>query len=112
MYPRLMTKEAIFKKQRYKKELYIFGLLSISANNTPTRALPRYPMACAYLGMEIEVFMVKSSSRQKPYRKAVMESFGAKVVESPSPLTSVGRNILANNPGRCGSLGIAIGEAV
>jgi len=64
-------------------------------------------MACKYLDIELEVYMVKESSRQKPYRKAVIESFGGTVIESPSSLTNVGRNILKDDPNCTGSLGIA-----
>lgn len=69
-------------------------------------------MACAYLGLELEVFMVKASARQKPYRKAIIETFGATVIESPSNTTNAGRKILAETPDNSGSLGIAISEAV
>lgn len=69
-------------------------------------------MACAYFGIDLTVFMVKVSAEQKPYRKAVMETYGAKVIPSPSETTAVGREILAANPGTGGSLGCAISEAV
>lgn len=69
-------------------------------------------MACRFFGLDLEVFMVKISSAQKPYRKAVMESFGAKVYPSPSELTEAGRKILADDPDCTGSLGTAISEAV
>jgi tryptophan synthase beta chain len=69
-------------------------------------------MACAYYGIDLTVYMVKVSSEQKPYRKAVMETYGAKVVPSPSDTTEVGRKILAENPGTGGSLGCAISEAM
>ncbi len=69
-------------------------------------------MACNFFGVECEVFMVKVSFQQKPYRKALMETYGAKVVASPSNLTECGRAILAKDPGCTGSLGIAISEAV
>jgi len=68
-------------------------------------------MACKFFGMECKVYMVKVSYHQKPYRRILMETFGAKVVPSPSQDTQVGRNILAEDPNSSGSLGIAIGEA-
>lgn len=68
--------------------------------------------ACAQFGLECEVFMVRGSYDQKPYRKAIMETFGATVHPSPSPLTQVGRDILEKDPNILGSLGIAISEAV
>ncbi len=69
-------------------------------------------MACAYYNIALTVYMVKVSSEQKPYRKAVMETYGAKVVPSPSTLTQIGRKILSENPGTGGSLGCAISEAI
>ncbi|MGE5632944.1 MAG: TrpB-like pyridoxal phosphate-dependent enzyme [Caulobacteraceae bacterium] len=68
--------------------------------------------ACAYFDMPLTVFMVKVSSEQKPYRKAIMETFGAKVIPSPSNTTEVGRSILARTPNTGGSLGCAISEAI
>ncbi|HUT49433.1 MAG TPA: TrpB-like pyridoxal phosphate-dependent enzyme [Alphaproteobacteria bacterium] len=69
-------------------------------------------LAGSFFGLEIEVFMVKVSFQQKPYRKAFMESFGARCVASPSEETESGRAILQKNPDSNGSLGIAISEAV
>ena len=68
--------------------------------------------AGALFGLEIQVFMVKISYQQKPYRRALMETYGATCVASPSDLTETGRRILAQDPGSNGSLGIAISEAV
>ena len=68
--------------------------------------------ACSYFGLNLDVFMVKGSFMQKPYRKAVMQTFGANVVASPSDTTKVGRAILAANPDTTGSLGCAISEAI
>ena len=68
-------------------------------------------MACAFYGVDLSVYMVKVSSQQKPYRKAVIETYGAKVIPSPSDTTEVGRKILAENPETGGSLGCAISEA-
>jgi tryptophan synthase beta chain len=69
-------------------------------------------MACAFFGLECKVFMVRVSYNQKPYRRALMEAFGASVTASPSTATEAGRAILAQNPDTNGSLGIAISEAV
>ncbi|OPJ58094.1 TrpB-like pyridoxal phosphate-dependent enzyme [Clostridium oryzae] len=68
--------------------------------------------ACAYFGVPLTVYMVKVSSQQKPYRKAIIETFGAKVIPSPSETTEVGRSILKKHPGTGGSLGCAISEAI
>lgn len=68
-------------------------------------------MACAFYGVDLSVYMVKVSSQQKPYRKAVIETYGAKVIPSPSDTTEIGRKILADNPDTGGSLGCAISEA-
>jgi len=69
-------------------------------------------MACAFYGLDLNVFMVKVSSEQKPYRKILMETYGANVIPSPSNQTEVGKKILAENPGTGGSLGCAISEAI
>ena len=69
-------------------------------------------MACAYLGLDCKVYMVKCSYEQKPYRREVMRTYGASVTPSPSMETEVGRKILAEHPGTNGSLGCAISEAV
>ncbi len=68
--------------------------------------------ACAYFGLPLTVFMVKVSYEQKPFRKAVMETFDAEVIASPSNTTKVGQKILAEDPNNQGSLGCAISEAV
>jgi tryptophan synthase beta chain len=68
--------------------------------------------AGAVFGLEIQVFMVKVSYNQKPYRRALMETYGARCVASPSSETAIGRKILAATPDSNGSLGIAISEAV
>ena len=69
-------------------------------------------MACAYLGLDSKVYMVKVSYEQKPFRREVMRTYGASVTPSPSMETEVGRKILAEHPGTTGSLGCAISEAV
>ncbi len=68
--------------------------------------------AGALFGLEVEVFMVRVSFDQKPYRRALMEAYGARCVASPSTETASGRAILAQHPDSTGSLGIAISEAV
>ena len=69
-------------------------------------------MACAHFGLDLTVYMVKVSAQQKPYRKAVIETFGAQIIPSPSDTTEVGRQILQKHPDTGGSLGCAISEAV
>ncbi|MBN1221393.1 MAG: TrpB-like pyridoxal phosphate-dependent enzyme [Anaerolineae bacterium] len=69
-------------------------------------------MAAAFLGLECKVFMVRVSYDQKPYRRGMMEAYGASVTPSPSNETESGKAILAQNPDSTGSLGIAISEAV
>jgi tryptophan synthase beta chain len=69
-------------------------------------------MACSFFGLDLEVFMVNVSYHQKPYRRVVMENYGAKVYASPSKQTAFGRQVLAETPDSNGSLGMAISEAV
>ncbi|KIH77112.1 tryptophan synthase, beta chain [Geoalkalibacter ferrihydriticus] len=69
-------------------------------------------LAASFFGLEVTVYMVRVSCGQKPYRKSLMEVWGAKVIPSPSSLTAVGRQILEQTPDTPGSLGIAISEAV
>ena len=69
-------------------------------------------MSGAFFGVDVRVYMVKVSSQQKPYRKGVMETYGAKVIPSPSDTTNVGRKILEEMPDTGGSLGCAISEAI
>jgi tryptophan synthase beta chain len=69
-------------------------------------------MACAYLKLDCQVYMVKVSYEQKPFRREVMRTYGAKVTPSPSNTTAVGRKILEEFPNTTGSLGCAISEAV
>jgi tryptophan synthase beta chain len=68
--------------------------------------------ACSLVGLECKVWMVKVSYEQKPYRRSMIEAYGASVVPSPSPDTNAGRTVLAEHPDSPGSLGIAISEAV
>ena len=69
-------------------------------------------MACSYFGLDCQVYMVKCSYDQKPFRREVMRTYGAKVTPSPSLSTNVGRKILSEHPDTTGSLGCAISEAV
>lgn len=69
-------------------------------------------MACSYLNLACDVYMVKVSYEQKPFRREVMHTYGASVTPSPSETTHVGRKILQEHPGTTGSLGCAISEAV
>ncbi len=69
-------------------------------------------LACQLFGIDLEVYMVKISYEQKPYRKLMMNTWGAKVFSSPTSVTESGRKILAQDPDSPGSLGIAISEAV
>jgi tryptophan synthase beta chain len=68
--------------------------------------------AGAVFGLDVKVYMVRASYDQKPYRRILMETYGAEVVASPSPTTNYGRKVLAETPDNPGSLGIAISEAV
>jgi tryptophan synthase beta chain len=69
-------------------------------------------MGCAFFKIPLTVYMVKGSYNQKPFRKAIIETFGAKIVASPSDTTKAGRGFLAKDPDSPGSLGCAISEAV
>jgi tryptophan synthase beta chain len=88
------------------------GLTSLTTETGAGQWGTALSMASGYFGLDLKVFMVKSSAAQKPYRKAIMETFDANVIPSPSDTTKVGRKILAENPGTGGSLGCAISEAV
>ncbi len=69
-------------------------------------------MGCSFFGLDLQVFMVGSSFRQKPYRRMLIETWGARVAPSPSDMTATGRKYLAEDPETSGSLGMAISEAV
>jgi len=88
------------------------GLRSLATETGAGQWGSAMAMACAFYGLGLTVFMVKVSSEQKPYRKALMESYGAKVIPSPSNATEAGRKILAADAGAGGSLGCAISEAI
>ncbi len=88
------------------------GLTSITTETGAGQWGTALSEACAYFGLPLTVYMVKCSFNQKPYRKAVMQTFDANVIPSPSDTTEVGRKILSENPDTTGSLGCAISEAV
>jgi tryptophan synthase beta chain len=68
--------------------------------------------ACSVFGIDLKVYMVRASYDQKPYRRILMETYGAQIVPSPSPDTQYGQKVLAQDPSHTGSLGIAISEAI
>ena len=88
------------------------GLSSLATETGAGQWGSAMAMACGFYGLELTVFMVKVSCAQKPYRRALMESYGARVVPSPSDCTEAGRRILAADPDSSGSLGCAIAEAM
>ena len=93
----------------YNKQEGVSGLTTETGAGQWGTALAQ---ACNFFGMECVVYMVKVSYQQKPYRRVIMQTFGASVYASPSDLTNAGRAILAQHPDSTGSLGIAISEAV
>lgn len=93
----------------YNKEAGIMGLTTETGAGQWGTALA---FACRALGMACSVYMVKASYEQKPYRRVMMECYGAEVTPSPSTKTQSGRTILEQDPNSPGSLGIAISEAV
>ena len=88
------------------------GLKGVTTETCAGQWCTALSMACAYLGLDCQVFMVKVSYEQKPFRREVMRTYGANVTPSPSTKTAVGRKILEEFPGTNGSLGCAISEAV
>lgn len=88
------------------------GLTSITTETGAGQWGTALAMACSFFGLDLDVFMVKSSAEQKPHRKAVMNVYGASVTPSPSMLTEVGKMINAEHPGTGGSLGCAVSEAM
>lgn len=93
----------------YNKQAGVVGLTTETGAGQWGTALSQ---ACNFFNLECHVFMVKVSFHQKPYRRAIIQSFGANVTASPSDRTEAGRSILAQDPDSTGSLGIAISEAV
>jgi len=88
------------------------GLKSLTTETGAGQWGTALAMACAFFGLKLTVFMVKVSFQQKPFRKAVIETYGADIIASPSDTTEVGRAILAKDPNTGGSLGCAISEAI
>ena len=88
------------------------GLTSLTTETGAGQWGTALSMACAYFGLALTVYMVKTSYNQKPYRKSVMQTFGANIIPSPSDTTEAGRAILQKFPETGGSLGCAISEAV
>jgi tryptophan synthase beta chain len=102
--PNTAVAQAFYNKQE--------GVTKLSTETGAGQWGSSLAFAGALFGLEVKVFMVKVSYNQKPYRRALMETYGAKCVASPSMETESGRAILAANPDTPGSLGIAISEAV
>ena len=88
------------------------GLKSITTETGAGQWGTALAMAAAYYGLQLDVYMVKVSAEQKPYRREVIRTYGANVIPSPSDTTQAGRKILSEFPGTGGSLGCAISEAV
>lgn len=88
------------------------GLTSLTTETGAGQWGTALSMACAFFGLDLTVYMVKVSAEQKPFRKTVMETYGAKVIPSPSTTTEVGKRILAEHPDTGGSLGCAVSEAL
>ncbi|HIT72632.1 TrpB-like pyridoxal-phosphate dependent enzyme [Tyzzerella sp. An114] len=99
---------AIAQAYYAKKE----GLTSVTTETGAGQWGTALSEACSYFGLDLTVYMVKGSYIQKPFRKAVIQTFGGNVIASPSDTTVAGRKILAENPNTTGSLGCAISEAV
>ncbi len=88
------------------------GLTSVTTETGAGQWGTALSMACGFFDLDLTVYMVKVSSEQKPHRKAVIQTYGAKLIPSPSNTTEIGRKILAEHPETGGSLGCAISEAV
>ncbi|MDR3314593.1 MAG: TrpB-like pyridoxal phosphate-dependent enzyme [Oscillospiraceae bacterium] len=93
----------------YAKEQGLAGLTTETGAGQWGTALA---MACAHFKLPLTVYMVKGSYQQKPYRRSIIQTFGAEIIPSPSDTTNAGRGILAAQPDTTGSLGCAISEAV
>jgi len=89
-----------------------FGIKKLTTETGAGQWGSALAFACALLGLECKVFMVRISYDQKPFRKTMMETWGGKCIPSPSDQTEAGRRILAKSPDTPGSLGIAISEAI
>ncbi len=90
----------------------IFGIENMTTETGAGQWGSALSFACAQFGLTCKVFMVRISFDQKPYRKAMMETWGGECIASPGPTTNAGREALAKNPDTPGSLGIAISEAI
>ncbi|HVN22511.1 MAG TPA: TrpB-like pyridoxal phosphate-dependent enzyme [Syntrophorhabdales bacterium] len=90
----------------------IFGIKRLTTETGAGQWGSALSFACNQFGLELKVYMVRVSYNQKPYRRMLMETWGAKCVPSPSPDTAAGRGFLEQNQDHPGSLGIAISEAV
>lgn len=90
----------------------VFGIKRIATETGAGQWGSALSFACSLFGLQCKVYMVRISYNQKPYRKMLMETWGAKCVPSPSPDTNAGRKFLAQNPEHPGSLGISISEAI
>jgi len=88
------------------------GLTSLTTETGAGQWGTAMAMACGFYNLKLIVYMVKISSEQKPYRKALMEAYGAQLIPSPSNTTESGKKILAADPSTGGSLGCAISEAI
>ncbi len=90
----------------------VFGIKRIATETGAGQWGSALSFACNQFGLQCKVYMVRISYNQKPYRKMMMETWGAQCVPSPSPDTNAGRKFLAENPNHPGSLGISISEAI
>jgi len=90
----------------------VFGIKRLATETGAGQWGSALAFACSQFGLECKVYMVRVSYNQKPYRRILMETWGAKCVPSPSPDTNAGRKFLAQNPEHPGSLGISISEAI
>ncbi len=90
----------------------VFGIKRLATETGAGQWGSALAFACSLFGLECKVYMVRVSYNQKPYRRILMETWGAKCVPSPSPDTNAGRKFLAQNPEHPGSLGISISEAI
>ena len=90
----------------------VFGIKRLATETGAGQWGSALAFACTLFGLECKVYMVRVSYNQKPYRRILMETWGAKCVPSPSPDTNAGRKFLEQNPEHPGSLGISISEAI
>ncbi len=88
------------------------GLTSLTTETGAGQWGTALAMACGFYGIDLQVFMVKCSAEQKPFRRYLMNTYGARVTPSPSDTTAVGRAILKEHPDTSGSLGCAVSEAI